>query len=246
MIYRFEPKNIPSITGVNNIPKHHIPYYKNEVLRLLDEKLVVIHQKMQKYDKKNNIENLNKLENDLNEFWNGEERVFERFQSLYKYFDDASELIFINFLEKIKFSTTNNIINDFLFYINFLDGEYTSEPISMEFIIKLINIKNKFSPNWDCSDLRLDMKDVNIEKDLHQQENNIKESIINILNLSYLKTWSYKYFSNKIIKEEDIVNWDRIFPNLFMLFYKDKELDEKLKELKKNKELKEEIDNIKQ
>jgi hypothetical protein len=31
-----------------------------------------------------------------------------------------------------------------------------------------------------------------------------------------------------------------------MLFYKDKELDEKLKELKKNKELKEEIDNIKQ
>jgi hypothetical protein len=90
------------------------------------------------------------------------------------------------------------------------------------------------------------MKDVNIEKDLHQQENNIKESIINILNLSYLKTWSYKYFSNKIIKEEDIVNWDRIFPNLFMLFYKDKELDEKLKELKKNKELKEEIDNIKQ
>jgi hypothetical protein len=210
--------------------KLSLPKYKNEILRYIQEELIIIYEKIQKYDKKNNLENLNKLENDLNEFWRVDQEYYSiiKFASFYAENYSSFEFIFSSFFEEVKTSTTNNIINDFLFHINFSKGEYISEPISMEFIKKLIDIKNKNSSNSYYAYLGANIKDINIEKDLHQQKNNVKEAIINVFNLTGLKTWSYRYFPNKVIEEEDIVSCNRMFPNLLRLFYKDKELDKRI------------------
>lgn len=224
---------IPYQIPYQPIKKQQLPAYKNNMLRCIEEKLFQIYQKIQKSDKKNNIENLNKLENYLKEFWYGKQGVeaeyrfyfdYHSYLDYIKYPDNTyGELIY--FLREIQDSYINNIINDFLFDINFSNGEYISEPISMEFIIKLIEIKNKFSNKV----YHINMKDIDIEKDLLQQKNNVKEAIINVLNLTGLKTWSYRYLPDKSYKEEDIVSYNRMFLNLFSLFYKDKELDERLK-----------------
>lgn len=227
--------------------------HKCRVLEVISEKASEIYEKIQKYDKKNNIENLNKLENDLNEFWNSRYGVLETHRSFFtqdivfkKLLPDNILDIFIkekekyvDFFQEIRLSTTNNIINDFLFYCNFdNNGEYISESISMEFITKLIEIKNRFSPKLNYFDLGLIMKDVNIEKNLHQQQDNVKESIISVLNLSGLQSWPY-YSRHTDFYKEDFVPHIRRFLNLYNLFYKDKELYEKLKKLgyKKQKKI---------
>jgi hypothetical protein len=213
--------------------KLSLPNYKNEILRYIQEGLIIIYEKIQKYDKKNNLENLNKLENDLNEFWRIVDQEYYRIikfsETYFYYYSFSFEFIFSSFFEEVKTSTTNNIINDFLFHINFSNGEYISEPISMEFIKKLIDIKNKNSSNSYYAYLGANIKDINIEKDLHQQKNDVKEAIINVFNLTEtgLETWSYKYFDNKVIEEEDIVSCNRFFPNLLRLFYKGKEFDKR-------------------
>ena len=207
---------------IPTIRKQQFPAFKNQMLENIEEKLVHIYEKIHKYDKKNNIENLNKLKNDLYEFWCGKQGVkAEYFDFRFK---DPDNIYYelISFFEKIQDSNINNFINDFLFYINWSNGEYISESISMEFLIRLIEIKNKFSYITHY----INIIDIDFEKDLHQQKNTVKEAIINALNLTGLKTWAYK---RGVAKEEDIVSCDRMFLNLFSLFYKDKELDERLK-----------------
>lgn len=49
---------------IPTIRKQQFPAFKNQMLEYIQEKLNQIYGKIQKYDKKNNIENLNKLEND--------------------------------------------------------------------------------------------------------------------------------------------------------------------------------------
>lgn len=207
---------------IPTIRKQQFPALKNQMIEDMEERLVQVYEKIHKYDKKNNIENLNKLENDLYEFWCGKQGVKAKYIEFYFKDPDNIQNRLYSFFKEIQNSNINNVINDFLFYINWSNGEYISEPISMEFLIKLIEIKNKFSNITNYTH----MKDIDIEKDLHQQKNTVKEAIINVLNLTGLKTWAYK---PRVTKEEDIVSYDRMFLNLFSLFYKDKELDERLK-----------------